>query len=366
MSLRVACSADAAEGRNHEVPCARAGSLLQGLKGRQNWMAERKHGGVHVTGTGISGTRSSSRTHDTPRVSWPRRRPRPYAARSVEASLVDCAGARTAKGRRPRLRPGRRRVDEQPRPGDLAQPGAADFRQVLGRDARLCRAGGRFAEGHAGGILAGLRRREGVDLQDPQGRDLPRRQDAHARRRGGDAEAPFRSRREVRRARRRARHYGHEGGRRQRRPHPRRTPTPTCRCCSATITWSSSRTAAGCARRRHRHRALQGGGQRARRPPLRDQIRRPLERRCRLCRLRRDPRDERQHGAHVGAAVRPGAHRQPRRAEDGRAAEGRRRRGHRACAVEGALRLHHALQYGAVRQQRPADGAEALPSTARR
>ena len=84
-----------------------------------------------------------------------------------------------------------------------------------------------------------------------------------------------------------------------------------------------------------------------------------LARRRRLRRLHRDPGDERHDGAHVGAAVRPGAHDQPRRAEDRVAAGGVARRGDRARALARPLHLRHALQHAALRQQRPAHGAEA-------
>ena len=64
-----------------------------------------------------------------------------------------------------------------------------------------------------------------------------------------------------------------------------------------------------------------------------DQVRELLARRRRLRRFDRDPGDERHDGAHVGAAVRPGPHDQPRRAEDGGAAAERARRGDRARAL---------------------------------
>jgi peptide/nickel transport system substrate-binding protein len=59
---------------------------------------------------------------------------------------------------------------------------------------------------------------------------------------------------------------------------------------------------------------------------------------------------ERQYGAHVGAAVGPGAHHQSRRAAHGGTAWPRRRRRHRERAFERALHLPDVLQHRAVRQ----------------
>ena len=45
---------------------------------------------------------------------------------------------------------------------------SAGLRQVLGRNAGLCRAGGQLSAAHAGGIVGALRRREAMDFQDTQ------------------------------------------------------------------------------------------------------------------------------------------------------------------------------------------------------
>ena len=66
-------------------------------------------------------------------------------------------------------------------PARAADAGAAGLHQVLGRDAGLRRARGQLGDADAGGIVGSFRRRQGMALQDPQGRDLPRRQGADRR-----------------------------------------------------------------------------------------------------------------------------------------------------------------------------------------
>ncbi len=88
-------------------------------------------------------------------------------------------------------------------------------------------------------------------------------------------------------------------------------------------------------------------------------FRRLLGRVARPCRRGRGPGDQRWHRTDRGAAIGPGRHDQPGGPQDRGASEEHPRRDHRDRRGPGALRLHHGDRQAALRQQRPAHGAEA-------
>ena len=103
-----------------------------------------------------------------------------------------------------------------------------------------------------------VRRRQGLDLQDPQGRAVPQRQGNDPGRRAGDHGAPFGRQFEVRRARHHAGHRQDRQGRwRDRRLHPEgsqcRPAVPDRRLPPD----DPAERRQGQSDRRHRHRSLQ-------------------------------------------------------------------------------------------------------------
>ncbi len=193
----------------------------------------RKHGRNADERTGLLEWAPAQGRHLAPRVHRTRRR-----ARRLERRDFDHAGegrrgqgGRNAQERRDaEARPRRRQHDRQPRLSDhqrlrddQRQPRALELPRRMGR--------GRQAASGAGGELGADQRREGLDLQAAQGRDLLERQGIHRRRRDLFAQ-PASGRHEI------GRLVVGEG--RHRHQEDRRPPDPDLACAPRTPTFPTA------------------------------------------------------------------------------------------------------------------------------
>ena len=109
------------------------------------------------------------------------------------------------------------------------------FGKMLGRNDRRAVARRQAREPHRRGDRL-VRRRQGLDAEDPRRRRIPQRQDRDRRGRGRHARAPFGREVEVRRARLHEGHREHQGQRQGSRADAEGGRMPTCPTCSATTT----------------------------------------------------------------------------------------------------------------------------------